>query len=265
MKHLVLIVWVVVLLFSCNKPDNEVIVKPYNASQKLLSAVAWYQKSAEMYVSYRQSFEFASLKLQRNLSERTSALPPAVILDIDETVLDNSPFEVRCLQTQTAFSQDLWTDWVQQKKANALPGALEFIRYAQAKKVAVFLISNRDQSALRETIRNLQLAGFYGFTKDNVLLKTSGSDKTTRRDLVAKNYDVVLLVGDNLTDFSELYRDRTTNFGMATVDSTWKTISRNFIQLPNPMYGDWAKGFPTAKDATDAATDSVILSKLTGY
>ena len=62
-----------------------------------------------------------------------------------------------------------------------------------------------------------------------------------RRNIIKNQYDVVLLVGDNLADFDQVFEDRTVNFGFHTVDSLRTEFGKKFIVLPNPMYGDWTK------------------------
>ena len=215
---------------------------------------------------YKQSYEFAKLKLDRKVAARTDkSRPLAVVLDIDETVLDNSPYEVKGIRDNFLYAHESWVDWTSRAQAAALPGALDFIQHAQKQGVDVFLISNRKTEELEPTLRNLKQVGFEGFSDKNVLLKTNSSDKTPRRSQVAATHEIALLVGDNLTDFKELYRDRSQNYGLDLVESNWADLNENFIMLPNPMYGDWQGILLGNKKLSPAQQDSCIKAQLKGY
>ena len=133
-------------------------------------------------------------------------LRPAVIMDIDETILDNSPFEARLLAKGIAYDATLWQDWVAEAKAKPIPGALEFVRYAQARGVAVFYVTNREAAQKPATRSNLATAGFpLRDGVDTLYCRGErpdwGSDKTTRRAEITPHYRILLLFGDDLGDF----------------------------------------------------------------
>ena len=208
-------------------------------SQQLVTSVLWYQQSAEMVASYLQAYEYGKLVLAAKMDTISSAQPLAVVLDIDETVLDNSPYEVELIKKGLAYESFTWKAWTDQARAKALPGALDFVNFAKGKGIEVFYISNRKENELQATIQNLQTLGFPNADTDHVYLRGSTSDKTARREQVSEKYNIILFVGDNLTDYSELYANRGEDLGKAAVIKNKGDLLHNFIMLPNPMYGEW--------------------------
>jgi len=173
-------------------------------------------------------------------------LPPAVILDIDETVLDNSYFQARLVRDRTAYNEELWGGWVREARATPIPGALEFTQYAAKQGVAVFYISNRMAPLEEATRKNLAALGFpLSDRMDTILSRAErkeweASAKGPRRSEVARGYRIVLLIGDDLGDFvvnpagtPEERHDRT-----APQADWW---GRRWIMLPNPTYGSWER------------------------
>jgi len=169
-------------------------------------------------------------------------LPPAVILDLDETVLDNSPAQAQLVQEDTIYGQEMWSAWVEQKAATAIPGAQSFIATAEKKGVRVFFITNRTAAEQRATLENLAALGIRA-SDDTVLCPGENgwtSDKTARRIEIAKSYRVLLLVGDDMNDFI--------NTGMLTpadrvalAKQHGDRWGKSWILLPNAMYGSWER------------------------
>ncbi|MCT4639029.1 MAG: 5'-nucleotidase, lipoprotein e(P4) family [Bacteroidales bacterium] len=204
----------------------------------LLMAVAWYQNSGEMQALYHQAFNCAKYSVDNFTADYTGDKKLAVIVDIDETVLDNSPFEAGVINTNTPYSSETWDAWVNQKRADAVPGAVDFAKYLNQKGVELFYISNRKVHLLESTIANLKSKGFPVVDKEHILLRTEGSGKEPRREVVKKDYDIVLLMGDNLSDFLPIFEDRT-NQAKDAVEKYKSEFGKRFIVLPNPMYGEW--------------------------
>lgn len=224
-----------------------------------LNATAWMQTSAEYRAVALQAWRSARLSLERALKDKrwTAALeqtgdarrlPPAIIVDIDETVLDNSPGQARfLLQGNGRYSQKLWEEWTAESRAEPVPGAKEFLAAAAARGVTVFYISNRGKQEEAATRRNLTEKGFpvreatAGGLGDAVLLRGERpewtSDKSSRRAAVAARYRVLMLCGDDLNDFfpARLKPEERRNRALA-YDSWW---GERWIILPNPMYGSW--------------------------
>ncbi len=205
-------------------------------------SVLWYKQSAEMKACYYQTFNFAKKLLDEKIAgEETNKLPKAVVVDVDETMLDNSPYEVELINTGIAYTSESWKAWTDKASAKALPGSLDFVKYAESKGVEVFYISNRKLNEVESTMKNLKNIGFPYADKKHILFKDQTSDKTERRANVSENYEIILLIGDNLRDFDELFKNRETNNGFDIVEENKEAFGDKFLILPNPMYGEWGK------------------------
>lgn len=255
--------FITILLFSfaCQK-ENE----SKNSSDNLLNATAWYQQSAEMRACYIQAFKMAKIQMKENLRASKDTRPKAVIVDIDETVLDNSPYEVHLIKNNLVNSSKLWTEWVKMKSAKALPGALEFALFAKQNNVEVYYISNRSVKNYLPTLNNLLKEGFPFADSVHILLKDETSDKSPRRETVGSSHDILLLVGDNLRDFDEMFKDRSDNFGFKTVDDHKDLFGTKFIILPNPNYGQWLKSYNVPNgDISEHQKIENMKNSLKGY
>lgn len=215
------------------KPDSAVLL-----SQQSVDATIYQYASAEVHRLYQQGYELARIRLDENL-ERPHVLPPAVIVDIDETVLDNSPSNVTDIVQGRTFSPVEWKKWTAMASAKAVPGAVEFLNYAAGKGCAIFYISNREMDEKAATIKNLQAVGFPMADEAHVMPMGSTSDKTERRAEVAKDHYIALLIGDQLSDFDQSFKDRSSDLGKPHVDEMRDTLGRYFILLPNSIYGPW--------------------------
>ncbi len=233
-------------------------------------AVLWQHSSAEAYWLYQQSYEYATWKLEVMLesieqdkqmvdSAEWDRRPLAVIVDIDETVLDNSPYQVTAVKNGKTFTPADWKTWTDKASAKASPGAREFLVAARDGGCEVFYITNRDQSERASTLKNLQDAGFPNGDDDHLLLMEGTSDKTARRAVVRSTHHVLLLVGDQLRDFDERFKDRSVDNGRNIVDAMHDSLSEHFILLPNPMYG-------TYRDAIQGkGTDAEKLQRMMAW
>lgn len=219
-----------------------------------LDAVLWVQTAEEYEAAALQAYAAAEAALERALADSSwtaalvqtgayATLPPAVIVDVDETVLDNSPFDARMILEGGAFDPDAWAGWVDAAEAEPVPGALEFLREAARRGVTVFYVTNRDAPRQEEgTRRNLERAGFpLGSDRDVVLLRGEReewtSDKSSRRAAVAGEFRVLLVIGDDLGDFLPALLPLEEREGLARRHADrW---GERWILLPNPMYGSW--------------------------
>jgi len=224
------------------------------AKAALPDSVVWFRTSVEYRAAAAQAYRLASLMLERALADRawTAALeqtgdvaakPPAVILDVDETVLDNSESEERNIREGVAYSDARWNTWCEERKAVPIPGAVEFTRWATAKGVAVFYVTNREHAVEAATRDNLAKHGFpLDAGRDTVLTKGErpewGSDKSSRRSVVAKDFRVLLLVGDDFGDFVQGARG-TLAARRALDEANAAMWGVKWIVLPNPLYGSW--------------------------
>jgi 5'-nucleotidase (lipoprotein e(P4) family) len=173
---------------------------------------------------------------------RRNRKPRAIIVDLDETILDNSRFEGMLVKNGVVFNQKDWTDWINRAEATAVPGSVEFLRYAATRGVTVFYITNRNDIQKQGTATNLKKLGFPNVNDQTLLVQTDPKDssKEPRRQSVGARYRTVLLMGDDLNDFASVFENS------KTVESRAEAAERNknqfgsrFIMLPNPMYGNW--------------------------
>lgn len=236
-------------------------------------ATLWVRQSVEFRAATEIIYQAAGAALAANLADPAVSaettqttgyedLPPAVVIDIDDTVLDNSAPQARMILAGTCPAEfaALWDAWVAERAAPAVPGAAAFIRAARAMKdakgrpVRVFLITNRECVARagtadpcpqqEDTLANLRALGLDAPTlQEDLMLKGERADwpseKEPRRREVARGHRIVLNVGDDFGDFLPGVR-RQTVAGRARVSCAhrawWGT---RWIQVPNPMYGSW--------------------------
>ncbi len=241
-----------------DKPQNG--VPEISPNEHLVMATLWYQRSAEARALYYQAFNFARLRLQEDLRNTAIQKPRAVIVDVDETVLNNSPYEARLILEGGSFPQ-YWKEWVERAQARALPGAVEFLKYADSLGVAVFYVTNRRESTLEATMRNLKQQGFPQVEKSHMYLRTTTSSKEPRRQAIAREYHIVLLMGDNLNDFSAVFEKKPNQQRNHLVDSLKAEFGHRFIVLPNPMYGEWEGAIYNYNWGLDAAEKNRLRKK----
>ena len=208
-------------------------------SQQNVDAAIYQNTSAEAHRLYQQCYELARVRLDENL-RRAHSLPPAVVVDIDETVLDNSPYQMTNSRDGRTYSATTWAEWTAKASAKPSPGAVEFLQWASTQGCDVFYISNRGETEKAATIKNLKESGFPTVDDEHVLCMVGrDSDKTIRRAMVREKRYIALLVGDQLRDFDEAFKLRIPEHGKPIVDAWSDTLSQYFILLPNPMYGTW--------------------------
>jgi 5'-nucleotidase (lipoprotein e(P4) family) len=223
------------------------------ASDDRLGAILWQTTSVEYRVVAQSIYGAAKSHLERALADRQwtalpaqgeniQHLPPAVIMDIDETVIDTSRFQSLLVKTGARFSRAQWRDWSSQNAPGAVPGAVEFISLAQSRGVTVFFVTNRDHATESVTRNHLASAGIKLPDDIDTVLSQSehpdwGTDKGSRRDFIAKSYRVLMLFGDDLADFISEYRTSAqARMSEAMQHNEWGT---KWFMLPNPMYGSW--------------------------
>lgn len=221
----------------------------------LLNAVLWQQRSVEFKATALTAFALARIRLDQALAdpswtaapkEQTGAyqsLPPAVIVDLDETALDNSGYQAWMVLKDTTFGPKTWTGYVNTMTSRAIPGALEFTRYADGKGVKVFYITNRTIEEEPATRKNLEQLGFpMGGTVDTLLTTRKqvdwGSVKGTRRASIAKSYRILLNIGDNLADFVDEFRGGEAE-RLAVMEQHRDRWGREWIMIANPSYGSF--------------------------
>lgn len=220
----------------------------------LLNAELWMQRSVEYKANSLAVYALGRIQLDKALAEKTwtaateqtgnyQDLPPAVVLDLDETAMDNSAYQAGLVTTNGEFSPKSWDAWVKAEKATAVPGAVEFTQYAESKGVKVFYVTNRNADQEEPTRRNAQALGFpMGGNVDTFLMSKEkpdwGSAKGTRRAYIAKDYRIVLLFGDNFGDFSDAYNGSEAD-RLKAFEAAKEHFGRDWLMLANPGYGSF--------------------------
>ncbi len=208
------------------------------SNNHLTMAVLYQQTAAEYRALCYQAFNVAKYQLDQNLRIMGLQRQQAIVVDIDETMLDNSPYEAKCISENVSYP-DYWDEWMNASNAKPVPGALEFLKYAKSKSIEVYYITNRKEKYREQTLKNLKSLDFPFAQNDHLFMKTDESSKKARRDKVSETRKIVLLIGDNLNDFSEVFEKKSVTERFELTDENQQEFGKRFIVLPNAMYGEW--------------------------
>jgi 5'-nucleotidase (lipoprotein e(P4) family) len=210
--------------------------EPFRASK----AVRWARDSAEHRALFLQAFRAANAHVEAAAASREDGTW-AVVVDADETILDNSAYQVEREQQGLGFTRESWRAWTERQEAVPLPGAKAFLARVRALGGRIAIVTNRRVSECPDTEAVLQA---HGLVYDVILCRPDDGpgDKNSRFEAVARGttpaglppLEVVAFLGDNIRDFpgqSQALRNQGreafTDFGA------------RFFVLPNPMYGSW--------------------------
>jgi acid phosphatase len=230
-------------------------VTPRATPHENLHSTLYMQTAAEYAALTRQVFRSARRQMQAALRDsswtafpaqqergRYRSKPPAVVVDVDETVLDNSSYQARLIRDGERYSTDTWNAWVREEQAEAVPGALAFAQAAEEAGVTVVYLTNRDASVEPATRRNLRALGFpLAEGRDAVLTQgeqAGWEEKEPRREAVAEDFRILLFLGDNLGDFLPEV-DRSIEARAQLAERYAGYWGRQWFVLPNPQYGSW--------------------------
>ena len=249
-----------------NKSGDNKITLTYDQlrSRENTMGSLWYQNAAEVDALYQQGYNVATNKLKELLKQPTTK-PYSIVLDIDETVLSNIPFQVKMVKDGTAFNPKLWDEWVQKAEATPVAGAKEFLQFADKNKVQIYYISDRTDAQIDATIKNLEAQGLPVQGRDHLMFKKEGDkSKEGRRQEVIKHTNLVMLFGDNLVDFAEFSTkseaDRDKMFEQLKAE-----FGDKFIIFPNPMYGSWESAVYQGEKKDGKGQSEARLNALKGY
>jgi len=236
---MLVIVVIITNIFSCSEKSSNLYYHQKDLNEQLVMATIWMQTSAEYKALCYQTFNLAKLNLDKTLSEKKDKKPLSIIVDCDETVIDNSAYEGFLIGNDFGYSSDSWNKWMDAAEAKAVPGAVKFLNYAAQKGVEIFYITNRRIIGYNGTEKNLKELGFPNVDEKHLLLRTDTSDKQPRRNIVEKDYQIVFLMGDNLNDFLSVFAKKSVFERFTETDKLKEMWGKKFIVLPNPMYGEW--------------------------
>lgn len=230
-RLLIAIVLGVFLLSSCEQ-------KKEAANNNLTMATLYNYYAAEYEALAYQAFNIGKKKLLITRLHNPTGQNLAVVVDIDETILDNSPYEAKTILDRAEYSSDTWHEWCNLASATAVPGAIEFLNFADSLNYKIFYLSNRKKKFVQEsTMENLKALGFPQITEKQFLLRDSERSKEKRREKVMKKHKIVLFAGDNLGDFYDDSSDFTSRAELMQMNKD--KFGETFIVLPNAMYGEW--------------------------
>ena len=210
----------------------------------------WMRTSAEYRALAYQGYNVAMNAVKMAVTDPSHQRKPlAIVLDADETVVDNTKLMGESIVNGNGrFDAPWWRQAVYQGKSQAMPGAVEFLNEVHKQGVEIFYVSNRYAPVnLDVTIQNFKELGFPSVDKDHVLLFEKDSDKQPRFDAIAKKYSVVLYMGDNASDFPIGTKGKTLAERNGIIDAHKEDFGTTFVVFPNPAYGSWvsalAKGY----------------------
>ncbi len=233
--------WTSLLLLSACTTQRNIADRPIEQrSQDYLTAATLYaQRAGEYDALCIQAYLWAEERLKQHLAE--GGKKPGIILDLDETVLDNSAYTAWQIISDRPYDDATWNEWVEDAEATAVPGAIHFLNFADSLGAELIYISNRDESGLEATIKNMDALGIRQTEPERFMFKTTTSDKTERRKKVAdRGINVVMLIGDNLGDFDRVWdKPAPTDERIDRVMNRSAQFGTVFIALPNPLYGTW--------------------------
>ncbi len=250
------------LMASCKTASSGTSTQhtPYenlNRDGKIYAAF-YQQRAAEYEALCLQAYNIAKLRLDEAL-EQNSDKPLAIVSDIDETFLDNSYYAVERAKMGKSYDQKTWEEWTAKGAATPLTGSQEFYQYAASKGVQVYYVTNRTENERAGTLKNLKKYNFPLQNENNLIVRSKESSKETRRNDIAKNYNIVLFLGDNLADFSNIFDKKTEAERSSAVKNSANDFGKKFIIIPNVGYGDWESSFYNYKyDYTDQQKDSMM-------
>ena len=219
------------------QPTVEIpLSKNYSLNGKIYTSM-FQQKAAEYRALCYQAYNIAKMRVD-NYQPKTN-LPKAIITDIDETLLDNSPYAVKQGLNGKEYDLSSWQEWTALGIADTLAGAGSLLHYLASKNVEVFYVTNREGAERAGTINNLKRFGLPFADEAHLLTRDGVSSKEGRRQSILKTHEVILYMGDNLSDFSTLFDKKPFDERRNNTDASAADFGNKFIILPNANYGDW--------------------------
>ncbi|MEO6906166.1 MAG: 5'-nucleotidase, lipoprotein e(P4) family [Ginsengibacter sp.] len=259
-----------ILLFSTSCIAPRVSITNTNSSGNLVIdgktfATAYQQRAAEYKALCYQAFNIAHERIEE-FNRQRSPKSKVIMTDIDETILNNSPYQAHQLLEGKDYDPVSWKDWTSKGEADTVPGALHFLQFASAAGIEIFYVTNREENEREGTLKNLKKFNFPNADNQHLLLKGNISSKEPRKNSIAETHTIVLLMGDNMNDFSFLFEKKNSDERDKVADSFAADFGNHFIVLPNPVYGDWESSlYHYNHGFSSLQKDSAIKASLYGY
>jgi 5'-nucleotidase (lipoprotein e(P4) family) len=250
---------------TADSPD-----KPSDAevpAYRNLDAALYMHSSAEYHAICIQAYNWATERVETCMANRTDPRPAAVVLDLDETMLNNGAYQSWQIQQNYKFNEEKWKIWETSgvQYVVPVPGAQAFVAHLKSLNVQPVYITNRNERAEQQTLEILESLNM-GVPKECLLCanEETRSSKTTRREQIASQYEIILLVGDNLRDFDEIFKyspEDGVEGRKKLVDEHLDFWGKRWIVLPNPAYGEWTKPLGKGMQDTDYLMPPFPISK----
>lgn len=201
-------------------------------------AIRYQQLSAEVKALQRQCYALATLRLRAAVRDNGSGAGLAVVSDIDETILDNTPVMAHAMSLGEHLDAfDTWKLWEREGAPALLPGAADFFRLADDLGVAIFYVSDRFEENKLATIATLSRLGLPQVHADRVLL--FGPTKAERRAAVERRHRIVLQLGDTLHDFHGCFAGAPLDRQHKLAEDHADRFGEDWIVFPNAAHGTW--------------------------
>ncbi len=266
MKKVSIISFCVLIAISTYAQGDHLAIHQATDVETKAIAVLWQQTAAEYRALCYQAYNLAALRISQIPKKDYRKNKLAIITDLDETILDNSYASAQLMKDGNEFTPQNWNAWLDKSAATGVPGAVEFLKYAKTKGISIFYISNRDTTANQSTLMNLQKLNLPDADAAHLLLLTTTSSKEARRNKIEANYKVVMLMGDNLNDFTKAFEKKSIADRFAETDKVKTEWGNKFIVLPNSSYGEWENALYNYKyNLSPYQKETIRIQKLVGY
>ncbi|WP_339388342.1 5'-nucleotidase, lipoprotein e(P4) family [Vibrio caribbeanicus] len=232
----------------------------------LLYSLAWKQTAAEYQALYYQGFNIAQMHLQRALAMRKPGDKPlAIISDLDDTLVLPLDYWGNLVNRGLDFFDDtIWDKWIPANRMEPSPGAKAFLKYCQDNNVEIFYITSRDQGkkTFDYALGNIKYLGFPLKDNSHLTVLRDTSNKQTRQDEIMNDYDVVVMLGDNLNDFRRKYYIKGNVEGRLTkMREDRDEYGMKYILFPNPTDGHWLAAIYGQSEPEASNENRKILKK----
>jgi 5'-nucleotidase (lipoprotein e(P4) family) len=231
----------------------------------LMMAMAWKQTAAEFRALYHQGFNIARMRVEIALAQKQDdSAPLAIISDVDETLLlANDYWGYLINQGQDFFDDASWDRWIEENRAVASPGALEFLNFCVSNSVEIFYVTNRDQgeATVQLAIDNLNAVGFPLVDAAHMRVLRESSNKELVQQKIREDYEVVALLGDNLNDFARRYYSTDVDERMSLMEQDRDRYGSDYILFPNPTDGHWIRAIFGESEPAASAENRDILRR----
>lgn len=217
----------------------------HSPCNSLLWALAYKQTAAEFYALCHQAYNLARMRIDAALAAHEPGdRPLAVITDVDDTIMHSLGYWGHLVnEGKDFFDDEIWDDWLSRNEVTPVPGALDFFKYCASNGMAVFYVTNRDQGerTFQYALTQLKHLNFPIEGQENLFVFRESSDKTPARRKIEENYDIALMLGDNLNDYRRDYYVSDVDERRSLMERDRDDWGTKFVLLPNPTDGHWVR------------------------